>query len=294
MRLALAAPVLLCSACLTELPVLEDPCAAWDKPGLYKLTLDTASQGRSRAMVWMPSGAGPRPVVTMLHGSGQDDEAIRFSTQWIQLTGDQAVIVFPNGVGQSWNHGHGDDGGERRSTADDLAYLEDLGQTVMERTCGAGLLAAGFSNGALMTNRWACEGTQVDAAIPAAGAMLHEPGECQGPRPIRMYHGTNDNSVPFDGGQSRTGGLVFPSAEESIAVWQVINECADTEPEVTTDGDTTCRAWDCAAPTELCVMQGVGHVWPGGTNRKTGEHDATADGFEWFLGSILEDATVAR
>ena len=270
------------TGCVSELPDLADPCVAWDEPGLYQLTIERPDTKKRKAMVWVPSGPGPRPVVTMLHGAGQTDDDIQASSQWIRHTKD-AVVVFPSGILRSWNAGECCAfASEERKNVDDVGYLEELARTVKSRTCGTEMLVAGFSNGAMMAHRWACEGNQVDAVIPAAGPIWQDAEECRRPVPIRQYHGTRDATVPIDGGKRGPTSPSYRSAEASIGVWQVVNECADDEPTVTTEGDTTCSAWDCAVPTELCVMEGVGHVWPGGIRRSANEHDATLDGYDRF------------
>jgi polyhydroxybutyrate depolymerase len=278
--------VLLSSGCLTELPVVGDPCAAWDKPGLYELTIEREDTKNRKAVVYMPEGPGPHPVVTMLHGAGQTNDDIGESTQWIRNAGQEgAVVVFPQGILRSWNAGECClVAAEGRRAIDDVGYLEELARTVKERTCGAEHLVGGFSNGGMMAHRWACEGKEVDAVMPSAGPLWLTEAECQGPPvPIRHYHGSNDTTVPFEGGQSARGRVVYPSIDASMEIWRNRNGCSTEEPEVVVDGDTTCRIWSCDVPTETCLIQGMGHQWPGGANRGPLQHDATVDGYAWFL-----------
>ena len=56
------------TACLTELPQVEDPCAEWTSPGLYKLDVE---DGRT-TLIYVPETAGPRPAIVALHGAGTD------------------------------------------------------------------------------------------------------------------------------------------------------------------------------------------------------------------------------
>ena len=281
--------------CIPELPILDDPCVAWDEPGIYSLTIDRPDTKKRKAYVNIPPGAGPRPVVVMLHGAGQSLERIADATRWIRLGKDEgAVVVFPKGIWQSWNAGYCCAiAREDARDIDDVGNLDELARTVRERTCGTEVLASGFSNGGMMVHRWACQGTQVDAVLPAAG-MLMEDQACNGPPvPIRHYHGLADETVPFEGGTSQRGLADYPSVEDAMAVWRQRNQCTDTV-ETFEIGDTTCQSWDCdGASTELCTLSGFGHLWPGGANRGPNQTDATTDGYAWFR-EPFEDSTTVR
>ena len=285
MRSGIFALALVQSGCLQQLPVLDDPCAAWDEPGLYSLKIPRPDTKKRIAVIYVPEGEGPRPMVTMLHGAGQTNDDISQSTQWIRNAGhDGAVIVYPQGILRTWNGG----GccafaAEDRRDVDDVGYLEELARTVKERTCAVEHVVGGFSNGAMMAHRWGCEGTEVDAILPAAGPLWLTEAACKGPPvAVRHYHGMADTKVPVEGGPNPNGRVTYPSAEETMSIWRNRNSCSADPPEEVVEGDTTCRVWSCEAPTELCLLQGVGHVWPGGTNRGATEHDATIDGFAWF------------
>ena len=189
-------------------------------------------------------------------------------------------------VGWSWNAGGccGFSSEERNDVAD-VAFLDAITEQVSERTCGAEVLAAGFSAGGMMTHRWGCESDIPDALLPAAGPVMVD--QCEGePKPIRHYHGTEDPTVPIEGGASPRNSMDYRSADASMEFWRVRNACTDAEPTIVEDGDVVCQQWDCAARTELCEVVGWGHQWPGGSNRAPGQHDATRDGYAWFQDTL--------
>lgn len=279
---ALLIPVLgLLAGCIPELPDLEDPCAAWPEPGLYRAILDPADSRTRKPYVYVPNSTGPRQVVVLLHGSAMSGPKMTEATGFLQLADQEGfVLVYPNGLGwplRDWNAGPDYDNG-----TDDVDFLDALIDEVSPKVCGDRVLGTGFSNGAMMVQRWGCQGQKVDAIAPSSGPLLI--GGCaQGePMPIRYYHGTADDVVPVDGGGNGIRGVDFPSAQETIDIWKQRNRCTG-EPTVTTNGDTTCSSWACDAPTELCLVEGWGHKWPGGVNSGQTNAGATQAIWEWFV-----------
>lgn len=264
---------LLAAACITELPVLEDPCAAWPDPGLYHLELEP-DEGRRVARIYVPEGEGPRDLVVVLHGYGMNGRKMTEVMGW-QDAADAFgfAVVSPDGEGwpfKEWNAGPQMGGGP-----DDVVYLDLLTATARERLCGDRVLATGFSNGAMMGHRWACEGAEVDVLGVAAGPLMVE--GCAGdPVPVRHYHGVLDTVVPMEGGRGDSiFDIEFPPVDATMALWRARNGCTADPPLETVDGDTTCWAWSCAVPTELCQVDGWAHLWPGGIHSDATDADAT-------------------
>lgn len=268
------------SGCIPELPTLEDPCAPWPDPGLYRVVMEPSDSRTRKPYVYVPNSAGPREVVVLLHGTGMSGPKMTEATGFLQLADQEGfVLVYPNGLGwplRDWNVGAGYDDGH-----DDVAFLDDLVAEVAPKVCGDRVLGTGFSNGAMMVQRWGCQGANVDAIAPDAGPLLV--GGCRDgrPMPVKYYHGTADEVVPVDGGVAGLRGVDLPSAQETIEVWKERNACVG-EGTVVTNGDTTCTSWDCAAPTELCLVEGWGHQWPGGVNAGRTDAGATIAIWEWF------------
>lgn len=283
---------LLLGGCVATLPDVADPCAAWDEPGLYRLKIDPDDSRTRKTWVYVPPQAGPRDIVVMLHGGAQSSRKFSDVTSFIPLAREEGfVAVFPDGLGwplRSWNAGAccGTTGEDRRNIGD-AEFLDQLVRELSPRVCGDRVLASGFSNGAMMAHRWACEGEAVDAVAPVAGPLTSEPDRCDGaPLPIRHYHGTADTVVPAKGG---SGGTLeehhFRSVEETMAVWRGRNQCTDDPPVFTRIGeDTMCAAWTCGAPTELCLIEGWPHAWPGGIHAERTDADATRTIWSWFNG----------
>lgn len=280
------APLLCLTACILELPDLADPCAPWDEPGIYDFTLEVDGT-RRHAYVYVPPGsAGPRDLAVVLHGAGSNGRTTAEVSRYIALAKEEGfVAAFPEGTNPflarpGWNAGDccltAD---EQHRDVDDVAYLDALVKELKQRTCSDRVLATGFSNGGMMTHRWACVSDLVDVAVPIAGTPLI--GSCGGdPIPMRHYHGTADPIVPAKGG----GRGEFPPLDDAIAIWLERNQCEDLPPEVETFGILTCERYVCAAPTEVCLLDGWLHQWPGGVNTSaTGGIDATKQSWDFFL-----------
>ncbi|NCG22257.1 MAG: hypothetical protein GWP91_24845 [Rhodobacterales bacterium] len=278
---------LVLGGCIPDLPTPDAPCEMWESPGLFSVVLRQDEGPKRRTWVWVPKSEGPRPLVVSLHGGGGDHNTISQSTQLIALSNQEGfVVAFPEGLGfvdNVWNAGSCcGSSDEDRKDVDDVTFLDDLAVEIGSRTCGADVLAQGFSNGGMMSHRWACEGQTVDGLLPASGTLLTS--KCEGvPVPIRHYHGENDPSVPYEGGMGRKEEVgIVTSVPDTMAIWRIRNKCTDDEPTVVVDGDTTCTAWSCEVPTEMCIVENWAHTYPGGRNRNGKQHDATTDGWQWF------------
>lgn len=268
---SLATAVLLLAACLPTLPEVDDPCAAWPEPGLYALPVP----GYDRTpTVYVPGSKGPRGAVVMLHGAGSTGDYVRSTVTDFQRRADAAghVALFPNGsgtpAGYYWNAGTCCGIGDIVA-ADDVGFLDAAAAELRERVCVDRVVAAGFSNGAMMALRWSCEGDAVDAVLAASGPLLVD--GCAGdPTPVVYVHGTDDPIVPLAGGESGAGlGVSFPDARDAFDA--VLDRNGVTgEPEVVTEGIATCEVWTTPVDTRFCTLEGWRHRWPGGDTPPAG------------------------
>ena len=152
----------------------------------------------------------------------------------------------------------------------------------------------GFSNGGMMTYRFAAErGNLLAAAAPLAASIGGRPSagapewripEPVRPLPILTIHGLADDDIPFDGGVShhRGGERSYLSVADSVDFWVRVNGCG---PRVTADiygGRVRSSVWeDCSegGKVALYAIQEWGHVWPGNATIKTGK-DPDLAGFD--------------
>jgi len=128
----------------------------------------------------------------------------------------------------------------------------------------------------MMSQRLACEAADLfAAAAPVSGTLNYF--DCQPAVPIAIleFHGTADQSVPYDGGmgQKSLAQINFTSVSYSIDFWVKQNGCpaspqTSTENGITHDVYAPCKQ---GAAVELYTIKGGGHAWPGGRTNINGD-----------------------
>jgi polyhydroxybutyrate depolymerase len=133
------------------------------------------------------------------------------------------------------------------------------------------IYVTGFSNGAIMGYRLACELSDRLAAVAvAAPPGLSE--DCAPIRAIPLLHiiGTDDDRVPIDGGE----GLGFPGlgplfdalrAQTMIDRWAALVDAQSPKVSVVDERGVVCTQQTTAqgVPATLCILEGLGHSYPG-------------------------------
>jgi polyhydroxybutyrate depolymerase len=162
------------------------------------------------------------PVVFVFHG--WRNTASSFQPVGLKEMADANgfLLVTPDGSGPgddtSWNAG-GCCGSAAADEVDEAAFvrqmLSDLG--TLANLDPRRIYAAGFSNGAMLVYRLACEMSDTFAAVaPLAGTLFYTPCQPQQPVSVVHVHGLADTIVPYAGGGDLISGG-FPSVEQSIA-----------------------------------------------------------------------------
>jgi polyhydroxybutyrate depolymerase len=255
-------------------------CARWARPMTGTVERQLVVGGVTRT--YLVHAAGPakpgRALVLMLHGRGGTAAAMEQRTRgtFDKLADrDGTVVVYPQALGNpslwsSWMPGVGSPG------PDDLQFLSALIDSLVAELSvdRKRVFAAGFSNGASMVYRLACERPDLVVAVaPISGGMgpyvLRACAQNTAPVAIIGMHGTADPTVALDA-----------SIRDGIAAWARRDRCAadpissrlrDTDP---TDGtETRVDIYDqCASGTQVAfyTIEGGGHAWPGGEARLTG------------------------
>jgi len=249
----------------------------------------------------------PLPIVFALHGGGGRKEGLGPMTCKEGNETDPSclakvatergfVIVFPDGTEsklnlRTWGATEKSPGLECvhacEENIDDIAYFKTLLDHVgkLVPIDSKRIFFTGFSNGAEMSHRIACElSDQVAAIAPVGGSnMIALSGTCAPSRPIPVLqiHGKADPCWPFDGGVGTCPGQPEGSygsvVESTIGTvdkpgWAIRNGCTVDKPTVTTlpdsasDGTTADKQsfTGCMADVEFVTVAGGGHTWPGG------------------------------
>jgi polyhydroxybutyrate depolymerase len=260
-------------------------------PECTELSFDAEGEVRCRipvgevdreVLIHLPPGQDPgqpKPVVFSFHGRLGNAQQHAELTQWPQKGEKEGfIVVHPEGHEASWNAG-GCCGKAQEEEAKDVELVTAI---LAALTQNAGVdegrvYATGFSNGARMTYRLACQMSEVFAAVAPVGGTLSnlnmETGEelwpCNPGNAISLMHihGTDDTCNPFEGGDGKDT-KNNRSVDDMASIFENKNGCNEQDKTVDEVGDTTCVRWnDCAAGgaiLEFCDVNGGGHIYPGG------------------------------
>lgn len=237
-------------------------------------TRSLSFEGMQRSyLLHLPPGfdpAQPFPVVLVFHGFTLDgQEMVRITGFNAQADASNFIVVYPEGTGRRRGWNGGDCCGEAAvKKVDDVGFvraiLDELSQiATLDRKR---IYATGFSNGAIMVYRLACDLADQIAAIAPIGAT-QATQSCQPARPVPVihFHGDADTSNPYEGGTSEAG-VVFLPVDETIDWWAKHNGCPAQAIETQT-GKIVHRVYaPCtqSADVELYKILDGEHAWPGG------------------------------
>lgn len=229
----------------------------------------------------------PMPLVIALHGGGGTGEKMeRHTLGGFNTLSDKEgfVVVYPDGIEKHWN-----DGREKvryrahREKIDDIGFISALIDDLVKRQNidNKRIYVTGISNGAMLSNRLACElSGKITAIAPVAGNMPYDLApHCSPSKPtsVLMISGTKDPMMPWEGGEASFGRLKFGrvlSVMETIQFWVAHNQCLpipvitwepDKDPQdgtrVRKEAYNGCKG---GADVILYAIEGGGHTWPGG------------------------------
>ena len=225
------------------------------------------------------------PLVIMLHGGfGSAVNAARDYHWPAQADAEGFYAIFPDGLGtvQTWHATHCC-GFALRNNVNDVGFIRAL-------VAGLGdilpidpqrVFATGMSNGAMLAHRLGADAGDVFAAIaPVAGSVGGQvdagspvlmPATPAAPVSVIIFHGTEDQSVLYNGGPSQSpvaDGRIDLSVNDAMLFWVAANQ-TDTTPVTETSAsgniikDTYARQGTSAEVIVYTVV-GQGHAWPGG------------------------------
>lgn len=257
----------------------------------YSATLTVGGVARTYVVMRpVAAPATPPALMVLLHPLGSNPVQmanLSFITNFVATQG--FWVVLPQAVNGTWQ----DDPALDPDT--DVQFISQLIDTlVAQGVDSTRVYAAGYSDGAFMSERLACEIPNQIAAfgIDAGVVITTSPTYCKPSvqRPKLYILGTADSIVPYNGG---TVGM--DSAAASMSFWNGLQDCADsavtTLPTLVDDG-TTVQLTDytgCAAGSELRLytVENGGHAWPDGLTQLVGKttDNLNASGIIWSFAS---------
>ena len=259
-------------------------------------TLQVGGRERSYTVHVPPGMTDSRPVslVIVLHGGAGSGAGAATQTGFSREADRSGFLVaYPDGTDQprpflnalgkpgllTWNAG-GCCGYAMENRVDDVAFLRAMVGEISRnyRIDPKRVYATGLSNGAMMAYRFACEASDVVAAVGIVAGVVLSPCAPATPVSIIHIHGSADENVPVAGGIGRKSvtRTSYPAVAESLALWVRADGCT-AEPE-RSEAAPHVHLTDyrpCRAGTEVAyyLIDGGGHSWPGG-ERMAGFLDA--------------------
>jgi polyhydroxybutyrate depolymerase len=254
--------------------VVVAPVAASDRT--YAVSVD----GRLRTWTLHvpPSYRSGRPVplVVLYHGGGGSGRQAQASYGMDPVADREGFLVaYPDGTGIlrrglfTWNAGNCCEYALEHDI-DDVAFTKAMLErirrdfTIDERR----IYATGISNGAMMSYRMACEMAGVFAAIAPVAGALNIPCRPSDEVSVVIFHGTDDQHVPYEGGigpKSRNDRVDAP-VSHAVDLWVRTNRCSPIPARTRRGHIATDHYSGCAEGTAVTLHSIVGgnHSWPGG------------------------------
>ena len=247
--------------------VVEPPAQGHLAPGVHEQQVDVEGVGRRWTVVVPPGPASA--VVVVLHGVGGRGADMRAAGFEPLAAGKGVVLAYPDGLGGAWNDGRPvADPVVPGPPVDDGRFLRTLIDETVARTGAdpARVAVVGFSNGAVMASRLACDLADKVSALALIAGTAGQGFErsCHPSRPVAvmMAAGVNDAVVPYAGGRIANWGTkrrgYLAGVEELFSFWRAHNGCTNLQ---TAGGEA--RAVDCrsgASVVRYRVSTGV-HEW---------------------------------
>jgi polyhydroxybutyrate depolymerase len=224
----------------------------------------------------------PAGLVINLHGAGETGSRQAALTNYNAVADQHGfVAVYPDGIDLSWADGRGASIPDRQGV-DDVGFLVALiDQLTRDYGIAPGrVFATGFSAGAFMATRLACERADLVAAIAPVAGTLGAALPCAPSQPVSVLqmNGTADPVVPFNGGTmlGRGGYSDIVAAPAMAQRWREVNGCPEPVEDVPAPVHRL-TATGCAAGTEVVFVQidGGGHVWPADASHASAQFFAT-------------------
>lgn len=249
----------------TVAPAACTPGAGYE-PGTARHTIAVGGTEREFLVHLPPRPAEKMALVVNFHGAGSNmqQQAVYGNFDTV-ADEDGFVVATPNGIDGPIRQWRFVNGAEHEFARALVAELVANACVDAER-----VFATGISSGGAMTAGLACLASDLFRGFAPVAANFYVAGLCADatPRPIVIFHGTDDVTVPYGGGRVNAGGasngLSTKGAEGSAAAWAEHNGC-DPEPTVVEQSPEVVKhSWTgCDEPVVLYEIVGGGHTWPG-------------------------------
>jgi polyhydroxybutyrate depolymerase len=229
-------------------------------------TLDVNGVARTYRS-YRPAGpAGHWPMLIVLHGRGQSWRTAVDQTDFLGLARrHQAVLVYPDGIGRSWNAGSGCCGLAAVRRVPDMAFINAVVSDSLRvlPVDPSRVYLVGYSNGGKLAYGLDCLSPVRFAAMATYGAApLTACPAGTPPTPVLIAAGRRDSILPYAG----AGKAHPPTPSIRVALgWLRAQDGCTGPPTTVTVGRTVQQDWTrCRAGSEVAsvLYAEQGHTWP--------------------------------
>ncbi|GAB3098092.1 hypothetical protein G8770_17610 [Aestuariicella hydrocarbonica] len=212
----------------------------------------------------------PIPVVINFHGSGASPVIQSEISNFEPLSEAEGfLLVLPKAEYQkhstgkvTWNVNSDPSG------VDDVKFIRQLIDAIQEKYLidPARIYATGFSGGARMISRLACDlSSKIAAIAPVAGLQYAEGCQPQRPVPVITFHGTQDHVNHYTH-QTDSPTYWHIGIPQAVAYWRQNNRCKNAPiRELVTKTVDRISYSECDNGAEVILYRSslAGHTWPG-------------------------------
>ena len=225
--------------------------------------------------VFLPKGlpaSGKIPLLIGLHGAAGSGTEFELGSGFDDIaTRKKFMVVYPDGLYQTWNAGSCC-GGAQMSNIDDVGFISAVIDEMVKsfRVDKNKTYVAGHSNGGMMAYRLACDLSAKVAAVGLqSGTLVSKTCTPKLPVPLLHIHGTADSVVAINGGNFF--GYIFPAARDSLNKYSNSIGCRSTPTTKGYAGKTGVSVveWTgCRKKSRIKyeIVQGASHSWMGKSN----------------------------
>lgn len=245
----------------------------------------------------------PIPLVLGFHGGLGGPRVFEAQTRLTACAErSNFAVCYPSGTGfgqaLTWNAGTCC-GYAQRFSIDDVGFVRRLVSEIQASYSidPKRIYAAGFSNGAMLCYRLACEAPELFAAVGVVSGSL-PPMFTPKPMPLIAFHGLRDMNCPYAGGfgHNAVQPVNHTGFEATVAKWVAANGCPVKTAVELGNAVGKRRLWSNAQGTqvEAWTLTEGGHTWPGGvdvsrglgTGKLIASVDATGEVWRFFKGKV--------
>lgn len=236
---------------------------------------------KRRYILHIPKSGLPAlaPLVIVLHGGMENGAVIRKLSRMDEEADRSGFIVaYPYGTGKlkskllTWNS-FDCCGYAMKEQVDDVKFMGALMDKLQSqyKIDANRIFICGYSNGAMLAYRVACELSDRIAAIASVGGSMSGKEKVPAdPVSVLIIHGTADRHVPYNGGGGKWERFGYAVNRQAVSYafefWKKASDCREG-PFLKESKDLkteSYRAHRKNIEVKLISLEGAGHAWPGG------------------------------